>query len=1287
MLNDRLKRRIAAALAHASARDALAMVLRGAADDPERFRGTERPPGGTEAGSSPDGPEERSPDRPEALPPDRRAGALPDRTGAGGGPLEDSEVAAVLQQIGDVEDPTEQVRTAPVGPDETTVTREQAFAPFAPVASGAAAAPEPSAAPEPAPAGFGSVPAGFGPSPADPEATGDETSLQAILDNVKDAIVTVDGEGRVRRANAAASRLLCIDPADLPGRPISAFIPSLEPADAALAALAERAEDTLLDLRPTPIEGRRGDGEPFMAEVTVSAAGARRDGRPFYVLCMRDVTERMQNEQALRESEARYRALVENAPEAIVVFDVDQDRFVDANENAARLFKMPREELLKIGPREISPERQADGLPSFGLVRGYVDRALKGGSPVFEWLHCDSSGEEIPCEVRFLRLPSSTKRLIRASIIDITARRRADTLAHGERRVLELIAANAPLERTLQAVVRLVETLYPELHAALMRLDTSAHRLRLAACGSLPAPLKDALEELPLSLAAGPCGAAASLGRQVVVTDIARDPLLAELRGTLEGLGIASCCSTPIVTAGDRIHGTLAIYCTAPRGPKTEELDLVTRLAQLAGIAIRRKLDETALRESEARYRGLFDNVVDGVFQTTVEGDLISANPALMRMLGLDEDEPVESLRIIDFYADPKDRERLLAALAAGDGFVRGFEYRLKRRNGGTMVVVENCRLVKDADGRPLYLEGTVTDVTERKAAEQALFREKERAQVTLQSIGDAVLTTDASGRIEYLNPVAEQLTGWERRDAQGKSVQEIIQLTDEETGAVVEPPVLRCLAEGRTVTLTSNVVLTHRLGGSIAIQDSAAPIQDRSGRVIGAVMVFHDVSRERQLHRKLSYYASHDSLTGFINRREFEERLSAAVRAVRQDGAPPFALLYMDLDQFKVVNDTWGHAAGDLLLRQLAEILKARVRSADVIARLGGDEFAVLLADCPVQRAVEIADALREAIAQFRFTWRDGSLQVGVSIGVVPVDASAESVGSVLSAADVACYVAKDLGRNRIHVYEEGDAAERHQEMQWVARINRAREEERFELFYQPIVPIGDTRGAVPMYELLLRMRNERGDLVPPTTFIPAAERYNLMPSLDRWVISQVMGSLVYREDDACEPYMLAVNLSGTTLSDGRFVDFLLDELHAENVPPGALCFEITETAAIANLGNVVSFMRALKERGCRFSLDDFGTGLSSLTYLKHLPVDYLKIDGQFIRNVTRDPADESMVEAIARMAKALRIQTVAERVEGRDVLKRLGEIGISFAQGFFIAVPQPVSELPVRRAERRRA
>jgi diguanylate cyclase (GGDEF)-like protein/PAS domain S-box-containing protein len=1101
--------------------------------------------------------------------------------------------------------------------------------------------------------------------------------LDSILDNVKDPILRVGLDGLVQGANAAAARLLGTRAEEMVGSDVANFIPRLKPARAALDALADRVADTFVDAAPELIEAQNSNGQPLTVEVTVSRADHGPD--MCFVLCMRDVTERLQDEQALRESEARYRALVENAPEAIVVLDVDRNVFVDANDNAVKLFKLSLEQVLSAGPHALCAEFQSDGLPSEGLHRGYVDRALRGGRPVFEWLYRDADGKEIPCEVRFIRLPSSKQRLIRASILDVGARRHADTLAYGERRVLELVAANAPLEKTLNAAVRLIEQLHPDVSAAIQLLDTNAAELVLATSAGLPPAVTALLARLPVGLRAGSCGVAASLGRQVVVRDVATDPLWAELAPVAVANGIKACCSTPIITAGDRVHGTLALYFDSVRSPRTEELDLVTRLTQLAGIAIRRKQDEEALRDSEGRFRALFDNVVDGVYQAAPTGEVLSANPALVQMLGFEDVAELQRRNLGEFFVDPRERARLVSELKSY-GRVRHFEYQLRTNAGRVIVVLENSRLVTSGDGRPLYLEGTITDITQRKVAERALFNEKERAQVTLQSIGDAVVTTDARGNVEYLNPVAEQLTGWEAREARGLPIESIITLTDETTGEAVPNPVTHCLKEGRVVSLAANVVLLARDGSTVAIQDSAAPIQDRIGQIVGAVMVFHDVGQERQLHRRLAYLASHDALTGFINRREFEERLSAVLASSKAEPGRAAALLYLDLDQFKVVNDTCGHGAGDLLLRQLADVLSARVPKSGALARLGGDEFAVLLPDCDIATASRTAESLREAIAGFRFAWRDSALQVGVSIGIVPIDAASETVGTLMSAADVACYVAKDLGRNRIHVYEEGDAAERHQEMQWVARINRALEEERFELFFQPIVPIGDSEGHWPHYELLLRMRDERGEIVAPTAFIPAAERYNLMPGIDRWVLSHTLETLAYKGEPGTKPYTLAINLSGTTLNDARFLDFVLDELTAAAVVPGALCFEITETAAIANLERVIAFMRALKARGCRFSLDDFGTGLSSLTYLKNLPVDFVKIDGQFVRNVLRDGADECVVESIARMARAFKIHAIAERVESRDVMKRLGELGVSFAQGFFIAVPQPVAELPVR-------
>ena len=390
-----------------------------------------------------------------------------------------------------------------------------------------------------------------------------------------------------------------------------------------------------------------------------------------------------------------------------------------------------------------------------------------------------------------------------------------------------------------------------------------------------------------------------------------------------------------------------------------------------------------------------------------------------------------------------------------------------------------------------------------------------------------------------------------------------------------------------------------------------------------------------------------------------------------------------MDLDQFKVVNDTCGHAAGDLLLRQIASCCK---RTCAAATRWRASAATSLRFFWPIARtreAIRVAELLRESIAAFRFEWRDGTMQVGVSIGIVEIDGTSESLSALMSAADVACYVAKDLGRNRIHVYEEGDAAERHQEMQWVARINRAREHERLELYYQPIVGISEDADPKAHYELLLRMRDDQGELVEPTTFIPAAERYNLMPSLDRWVVQRpfacsrvvARGRLSTCWPSMCRAPRSTMRDSSSSCSRSSTWPGSPRERFASR-SPRALRSRISQS--------VVHFMKTLKKRGCRFSLDDFGTGLSSLTYLKNLPVDYVKIDGHFIRNVATDRADQSMVEAIAHMAGALEIKTIAERVESREVLERLRQIGVSFAQGYYIAAPRPVAEFGHRAQPR---
>jgi diguanylate cyclase (GGDEF)-like protein/PAS domain S-box-containing protein len=589
--------------------------------------------------------------------------------------------------------------------------------------------------------------------------------------------------------------------------------------------------------------------------------------------------------------------------------------------------------------------------------------------------------------------------------------------------------------------------------------------------------------------------------------------------------------------------------------------------------------------------------------------------------------------------------------------------------------------VVRDKHGRISGYEGTLTDITERKKAETAVFQAKERAQVTLQSIGDAVITTDSTGRIDYMNPVAESLTGWESREAQGQKIGDVLTVINEQTREAAESPVVRCLRAGQVLGLSEHTALVSRRGQEIAIQDSAAPIRDRAGNLIGAVMVFHDVSKERRLHRALHYQASHDALTGLINRREFENRLSAAVEAAKQDQGARHALLYLDLDQFKLVNDTCGHPAGDQLLKQITGMLQSRIRGGDTLARLGGDEFGILLQDCELDQALRIADTLRQAIRDYRFIWQDGVLAVGVSIGIVEITKETATVANLMSAADVACYTAKDSGRNRVELYQADRVPERHREMHWVSKLTRACDDSSFELFYQPIVPIGTTRDEREHFELVLRLRDESGAWVTPAQFIPAAERYNVMPSIDRWVVRQTLDRVAYRGASGMKPFTVAVNLSGTSLNDERFLEYLITALGNLELAEGSMCFEITETAAIANLGNVVHFMRELKTRGCRFALDDFGSGLSSFMYLKTLPVDYLKIDGQFVENVVRDPIDRSMVEAISQVGRAMGILTIAERVESEEVLLELGRLGIAFAQGFHIAVPKPIGEFPYLR------
>ena len=1026
-----------------------------------------------------------------------------------------------------------------------------------------------------------------------------QAPLEAVFDSITDAFLAIDRDGVIRNCNKVCTRYFGPHRRQLIGAHIGDFLPGLgdQSIEDFLSPFMSSPNDTNLEAMGGEVEAQRADGGRFHARINSSSLDTA--GGEFFIISLRDISDRRKAERALRENEERYRALVENAPEAIIVYDVDEDRFVDANDNACMLFNLSHARLLSVGPKAISPEKQPDGTPSFGVTRGYIDAALKGEHPTFEWLHKDSTGRRMPCEVRFSRLPSDDRRLIRVSITDIEERKRAEALANAQNKVLEMIAAGTPCDRTLRAICSFVERIDDSFSAAVMRVEPDGKRLSVQQAPSLSDAFRGCLDSVEVAADGLTCGMAVHDGQDRFTTNLDDAAGWRRLRGTASQSGIKAAWSFLVRGADRDVLGTLDVYIADPRGPTTDEIDKIGRLARLAGIAIRRQLDEELLRTSEARYRGLFENTVDGVYIATREGEIIAANPALVEMLGYDSVEDLKAAgRTTILYVNPIDRERVFARLEA-QGYVRNFEFRLRRKDGTQIVVLENTRAIYDDDGNIIAHEGTITDITERKRAETRIFEEKERAQVTLQSIGDGVITTDADGNIDYINPVAQDLTGWDLRTARGKPVTEIMMIVNEHTRATCENPVVQCLKEGRVITLPENSVLITKNGEETPIQDSAAPIRDRIGNIIGSVMVFHDVSREARLFRQISYQASHDLLTGLINRREFENRLASSLKNLNNDAEATHALLYVDLDQFKVVNDTFGHAAGDALLKQLSDIIQGQVRSTDLLARLSGDEFGILLEHCSKARAIEVAELIRGAIEGYRFEWQDSFTTVRCSIGVVLVTSeNNDDVAELMSAADVACYSAKDMGRNQIHFYRDSDASLRHEEMKWVSRITNAVEEDRFELYYQPIIGIGKRHNERRRhYELLLRMRDENGELVGPNQFIPAAERYNLMSTLDRWVIHQALTELADRSEDGEARYTIAINLSGTSLSEDRFLDFVIEELKSQKLPAGAICFEITETAAISNLARVVHFMQTLKKLGCKFSLDDFGSGLSSFT------------------------------------------------------------------------------------------
>ncbi len=543
-----------------------------------------------------------------------------------------------------------------------------------------------------------------------------------------------------------------------------------------------------------------------------------------------------------------------------------------------------------------------------------------------------------------------------------------------------------------------------------------------------------------------------------------------------------------------------------------------------------------------------------------------------------------------------------------------------------------------------------------------------------MQSLGEAIVTTDVDGHLVYLNPAAEKLLGVDQARVLGKPLEDVVALVDQNDRKLLYEPVREAVngAPGSHALSRRAVLVGKSSGEERAIELAASPLRDDAGDLAGAVILLHDVTELRGLHRQMSYQATHDALTGLVNRREFERRLHEAVE-VAQRGEATHMLCYLDLDRFKIVNDTSGHLAGDSMLREVAKLLREAVRDSDTVARLGGDEFGMLLVGCPLDKARQISDDVCRSIAGYRFVWHDRVFNIGVSIGLIEIGREAGSVEQLLAAADSACYVAKKEGAGRVSVYSSRDEALARStgEIQWLQRLQVAIKEERFTLYYQPIVAAYGSDNDGPSMEVLLRMLDENGDEIPPGDFVAAAERYRLMASVDRWVVHTTLGALARNAFQLARDRSVAINISAQTLSDPLFLEFVVETLDQTGVPADQVCFEIAESAVIGNIDQARRFVGVLHGMGCKFTIDDFGSGVGSFSSLKSLPLDYLKLDGSFMRNLARDSVSQTMVTAMIKLARTLNFKIIAEQVEDSAALDAARKMGVDYVQGFAIARP----------------
>jgi diguanylate cyclase (GGDEF)-like protein/PAS domain S-box-containing protein len=700
---------------------------------------------------------------------------------------------------------------------------------------------------------------------------------------------------------------------------------------------------------------------------------------------------------------------------------------------------------------------------------------------------------------------------------------------------------------------------------------------------------------------------------------------------------------------------------------KSKELDSLNKQLQTSNKSLVEA--QQKITKSEDNYSKLFNLSRDGYVIAKVGGEIINANPAFIDMLGYTKED------IYDVSWHKFTPTHWLEWELESQGkmlFERGFTDLYEKeyiRKDGTVfpVQLQAFLLNKPEKTEEGIAAAFVRDISDRKQAENEL----QKLSRAVESSSSGVIITDHLGNIEYVNPKFTETTGYEKEEIIGQNPR-ILQ-SGENPDSIYDDLWQTIMSGDEWKGEFHN---KKKDGSYYWARNSISGVKNADGEISNFICIQDDVTHEFELSEKLSYQASHDVLTGLINRHEFERRTERLLATLKHEKGT-HALCFLDLDQFKVVNDTCGHIAGDEMLRQIGTLLQNTVRHRDTLARLGGDEFGVLMEHCSLDDAHRVATSILQAIQDFQFSWDDYSFKLGVSIGLVPISETSPNLTELLKNADTACYVAKDNGRNRIHVHDIDDAEiiQRHGEMQWVTRINKALQENRLCLYAQAIIPLDASSGK--HYEFLIRMIDEQGKTIPPGAFLPAAERYNLISKIDHWVIEAVFDLLESNPTFLKQVDFCSINLSGQSLTDMSFQDHVIKKFTSSTIPPEKICFEITETAAIRNLSTATLFISKMKVLGCQFALDDFGSGLSSFGYLKNLTVDFLKIDGMFVKNIVDDPIDRAMVKSINEIGQVMGMKTIAEFVENDDIQNILHDIGVNFAQGYGVGKPVPSQDI----------